>query len=319
MKLWARNLNLKLIALALALVTWFAVRGRTIKESDWLECPVELSLPDNVVVQEGHARSVQIRMRGPIEKITDFHPRDWPLRIDAQPDINDALAGGATSATVRLQVARNDFRFPRRLSLIGYNPKTIQLRVQRLQRTVLPVEVTTFGDPAEGYEIVRDATRAMPSTVTLNLGAKEAAGIRAVMTTPVNVAGCTSTVHDKAYLLDPRSDRGERLGQSVEVVVAIAPDLRVKELTPVPIMLLKRPNDRSRVEIDPETITITVRGRKDLLASLGPEAATAYVAVGEEMTADFTYTLLPVVTIKSREVEVIVVPEVKVTIVSGNE
>ena len=43
------------------------------------------------------------------------------------------------------------------------------------------------------------------------------------------------------------------------------------------------------------------------------------MAIGKEMTPDFTYTLLPVVTIRSQGVEVIRVPEVKVTISSGSE
>jgi hypothetical protein len=97
--------------------------------------------------------------------------------------------------------------------------------------------------------------------------------------------------------------------------VTIAPQLREMVLQPVPIMVLKQPNDRSRVELDPGTIAVTVRGRADLLTGLGPEAATAYVSIGKEMTPG-TYTLLPVVTIRPGGVEIDPksVPEVRVTI-----
>ena len=319
MKLRVHNAGLKLIALVLALFTWFALRGNMIRQSDYLACPVTVVVPDTVTVQNLDSLSVEIKVQGPVEKVADFEPDEGTLRLDARAEAEQALAGGASSATIRLPITSSDFQLPRRLGLAKVRPEHIQLRVERLERTVLPVEVVAFGEPADGYRIVEDATRAMPSTVTLDLGAEAAAKIHSVKTTPVNVAGCTGTVRDKAYLLDPRSASDKRLGPSVEVVVTIAPDLQTKELAPVPIMLLKQPNDRSRVEVDPGTIAITVRGRADLLASLGPEAATAYVAIGKEMTPDFTYTLLPVVTIRSQGVEVIRVPEVKVTISSGSE
>jgi hypothetical protein len=300
-------------------VTWFALRSNMIRQSDYLDCPVTVVVPDTVTVRNADTLSVQIKVQGPVEKVADFEPDKTTLRLDARAEAEQALAGGAPSATIRLSITAGDFRLPRRLGLAKVRPEHVQLRVERLRRTVLPVEVATLGEPADGYRVVKEATRAMPSTVTLDLGAEAAAEIHAVKTTPVNVAGCTGTVRDKAYLLDPRSTSDKRLGPIVEVTVTIVPDLQSKELAPVPIMLLKRPNDRSRVEVDPGTITITVRGRADLLASLGPEAATAYVAIGKEMTPDFTYTLLPVVTIKSPGVEVIRVPEVKVTISSGSQ
>jgi hypothetical protein len=319
MKLRVPNVGLKAVALALALLTWFALRSKIIEQSEYLECPVTVTVPDTVVVQNADSLSVGIKVQGPVEAVADFEPDEQTLRLDARAEVRQALAGGVASATIRLPITSSDFRLPRRLGLVKVRPEYIQLRVERLKRTVLPVDVATLGEPADGYRIVEEATRAMPSTVALDLGAEEAAEIGAVKTTPVNVAGCTGTVRDKAYLIDPRSTSGKRLGPSVDVIVTIAPDLRDKELAPVPIMLLKRPNDRSRVEVDPGTIAITVRGRADLLASLGPEAATAHVAIGEEMTPDFTYTLLPVVTIKVQGIEVVGVPEVKVTISSGSD
>jgi len=317
MKLRIPNLNLKLIALALALATWFAVRGRTIKDSEWLECPVILSLPDKVVVQEPSVTCVRIRLRGPVEKLADFRPDDWPLGIDATPQIEDAFAGGETAATISLDINRDDFRLPRRLELFDFEPDRILLKVERRMRTVLPVKVTTFGQVADGHEVVE--TRAMPSTVTLDLGAEEATEIQTVETTPVNVTGSATTVHDAAYLIDPRSGSGGRLDRRVEVTVTIAPKLIERQLKPVPIMLLRQPNDHSTVEVYPETIEISVRGRADLLAGLGPEAAAAYVSIGKEITPGFTYTLLPVVMLKTRGIEVISVPEVKITITTNNE
>jgi len=314
MKLPGRNLNIKLIALTLALATWFAVRSRTIEESDWLVCPVTVALPDNVIAQEQGELSVQIKVQGPVEKIADFRAEQWPLSIDARADVQEALGGDTATATLRLRITKNDFQLPGRIALKEFKPDSVQLKVGRRQRKVLPIEVTTFGRVADGYQVVEK--RAMRSTFPLDLGAEEAARISVLETTPVDITGRTQSVRETAVLLDPRdATRSQELAESVEVVVTIAPMLHEIVLEPVPIMLLKRPNDRSRVEVDPGTIAITVRGRADLLAGLGPEAATAYVSIGKAMTPG-TYTLLPVVTIGTRGVEVDPksVPEVTVTI-----
>lgn len=316
MKPRIHNLSIKLIALVLAVATWFLLHGRTITESGWLECPVELTLPDNVIVEQQDALSIEIRVQGPVDKISDLRPT---VAIDARDEIEQALAGGVSSATLLLPLARDDFRLPRRVALLEREPDSIQLHVQRLQRTVLPVEVATFGRPADGYEIVQK--RATPSTVTLELGAESATGITAIQTTPVDVTGLTAPVHDTVFLLDPQPDSDDPLEHSVEVDVVIAPRLEERQLEPVPIMVLKPPNDRSRIEIDPGAIAIKVRGPAKLLADLGPNAAAAYVVIDEGITPGFTFTLVPIVIIKTPGVELDTasVPEVKLTVAADNE
>ncbi len=315
MKPRIHNLNIKLIALALAVATWFLLHGRTITESDWIECPVELALPDNVIVEDQDSLSVEIRVQGPVDKISDLRPT---VAIDARDEIEQALAGGAPAATLLLPLTRGEFRLPRRVALLR-RPDSIQLRVQRLQRTVLPVEVATFGRPADGYEIVR--TRATPSTVTLELGAETAAAITAIHTTPVNVTGLTAPVHDTVFLLDPQPGSDLPLEHSVKVHIVIAPRLEERLLEPVPVMVLKPPNDRSRIEINPGAIAIKVRGPAKLLADLGPKAAAAYVVIDEGITPGFTFTLVPIVIIKTPGVELDTtsVPEVKLTVAADNE
>jgi YbbR domain-containing protein len=310
MKMPLRNAKLKLVALALALITWFAVRGQTIEQSDWLECPVSLVLPADVIVQDEKALSLEIRVQGPLDTLADFRPTSMTLRVDARETVEDALASQA-SATVSVEIARRHFRLPRALDLAEYDPKTISFQVERIEETVLPVEVTSFGTPADGYRIV--AARALPSTVTLALGAEEAKQITAVPTTPVDVTGCTSTVEDKAHLIDPRGEGSARLGETVDVIVTIEPVLAQKPLSAVPIMVLQRPAARRKVAVDPEAVTVTVSGRADLIASLGPEAVAAYLVIDEALDPG-VYTLPLVVVSKKPGIEVVRAPTVQVTI-----
>jgi len=187
----------------------------------------------------------------------------------------------------------------------------ISFQVERLEETVLPIEVTPFGTPADGYRIV--AARAMPSTVTLALGAEEAKRITAVATSPVDVTGRTSTIEDKAYVIDPRGEGTARLDETVDVIVTIEPVVEQKPLSPVPIMVLQRPGARRRVNVDPDAVTVEVTGRADLIASLGPEAVAAYLVIDEALDPG-VYTLPLVVVSKKPGIEIVKAPTVQVTI-----
>ncbi len=310
MKVRLRNMRIKLVALALALVTWFAVRGQTVEHSDWLECPVSLMLPADVIVQDEKALSVEIRVQGPIDKLADFRTTPTTLLIDARDTVEDALAGRA-SATVSVEIAHRHFRLPRGLDLTAVEPKQLKFQVERLQNTLLDVKVTLVGTPADGYRIV--AARAMPSSVTLALGAEEAKRITAVLTSPVNVTGRASTVEDKAYVIDPRGEGTARLGEAVDVIVTIEPVVEQKPLSPVPIMVLQRPGARRRVVVDPGAVTVEVAGRADLIASLGPEAVAAYLIINEALDPG-VYTLPLVVISKKPGIEIVKAPTVQVTI-----
>jgi hypothetical protein len=313
MKLRAANVHLKLLALVLAAVTWFALRGRTIKQSDYMQCAVALEHPADVKVRDKDKLVVEIRVRGPADRLDRFRPDDQTLRLDARKTIAQALAEGKSAAMVSVEVARTDFDLPARFELSQYTPQRLQFWVERLENKELPIEVdtATLGAPADGYRIV--GVRAEPPTVPITLGADEATRITAVRTAPVDVRGCTETVHSTASLLDPR-EPSRRLGPLVEVTVAIAPDLDEKSLSPVPITVLRRPNDKRTVAIEPQTTSVTVRARRDVLVGVGPEDVQAYFVLDEKLEQNVPYELPLKIVITKPGVELVKAGTVRVTI-----
>jgi hypothetical protein len=314
------NVHLKIVALALALLTWFAVRGRTIVQSSDLRCPVSVTCPEDVKIEGVASLTIDMRVQGPAEKVVRFRPDKETLGIDARAEIAQALAGGQASATVFVPIERRDFRLPRRIELVEW-PHSIRLYVQRLERDVpLPVKVTWAGNPPPGYRVVEDRIEAKPTMVRLDLGAEEAARIKAVETTPVNVEGRTDAVHDLVWLVDPRSESRTRLDTAddapgqVEVVVPIEPIIDDKDLSPVPVLVLRQPGETRRITVEPTSVTVTVSGRADLLASLGPEAVTAYLELKDKLDPGAPYTLPVTVVARQAGITVVKAPVVKVTV-----
>lgn len=314
------NLNLKVVALALALLTWFALRGRTIVPSGDLKCPVSVIAPEDVVVHGETPLTIDIRVQGPADKIVRFKPDAETLEIDARAEIAQALAGGQTSATVFLPILRREFRLPRRVEIVDC-PDSILLHVERLRRKVpLSVKVTWAGSPQPGYRVVEERIEAKPTTVRLDLGAEEAGRIKAVETTPVNVEGRAESVHDTVWLVDPRSEGRARLDKTadgtgeVEVAVPIEPVIDEKDLSPVPVLVLRPSGETRRITVDPESVTVTVSGRTDVLASLGPEAVVAYLELKDKLDPGAPYTLPVTVVAKQAGVTIVKTPVVKVTV-----
>lgn len=313
MKLRVANAHLKLLALVLAAVTWFALRGRTIKQSEYMLCPVTLELPAHVKVRDRHTLNVEIRVRGPIDRLERFRPDEQTLRLDAVETVEQGLAGDTPSTMVSVEIARNDFHLPSRLELADYAPQRIRFWVERLENNELPIEVdaTTLGAPADGYCIV--SARVDPATVPITLGADEATGITAVRTTPVDVRGCTESVQATAALVDPR-DPSRRLPGMVEVTVQIAPDVAETSLASVPITVLRRPNDRRAVTLEPQTTSVTVRARRDVLVGIRPEDVQAYFVLDENLESNVPYELPLKIVIAKPGVELVKAATIRVTI-----
>ena len=314
------NLNLKVVALALALLTWFAVRGRTIVQSGDLKCPVLLIVPEDVIVEGGGSLTVDIRVQGPADKVVRFKPDNETLELDARDEIARQLEGGRTSATVFLPVTRRHFRLPRRLEVVDW-PHSVRLHVERLERNVpMPVQVTWTGAPKPGYRVVQEQIEAAPTMVPIDLGAEEADRIKAIETTPVNVEGRTGTVRDEVWLIDPRSETRQPLKASVDgagrvkVVVPIERIMDEKVLAPVEVLVLRQPGETRRITVDPASVSVTVSGPAETLASLGPEAVVAYLDIKEKLDPGSPYTLPVTVVAKQAGVTVVGKPVVKVTV-----
>lgn len=134
------NWQYALIAMALAVFSWYQVSGRERVET-WVELPLEVtSPPRGLVIQQGLVNRVQVRVRGPRGLIRRLNDRDVAYTLP--------LAG--------LRIGRNVIELDpaavpvsRALQVVEVNPQRLMLTVDKLASKTVPVRPawTTVKDP----------------------------------------------------------------------------------------------------------------------------------------------------------------------------
>ncbi len=146
-KMFLEDWGLKLLALVITLALWLAVTGQN--------KPVTLRVPGvqlNFLRHEGLEISnelpstIEVVLTGSPVKLDQIRPRD----LVATVDISDQKPG---ERIVRLSRDRVQMELPEGVTLQGFHPATIPIRLEPRVETQLQVEVKFEGTLPEGYEV----------------------------------------------------------------------------------------------------------------------------------------------------------------------
>lgn len=179
-----RNWQLKVLAVAFATVLWLFVVGEREAEIGVI-VPIELrNIPPGTVVAADVEREVQVRLTGPQTLLASLSPDQVRVSVDVSRATPDQPAHvRLTPATVSL---------PRGLDVVRVSPPEVIVRLERVARRRVPVQLVLVGKPSEGFEV--GGWRAEPGEVEVVGGAHAVSRIRAVETVDVDIAGATRDV-----------------------------------------------------------------------------------------------------------------------------
>lgn len=216
MKLFlATNMRLKLLAVAFAIALWFFVAGQSKTEVGFLVHLGFKGMPADMVMTGVPPDDIEVRVAGPRFFISNLSP----AQITAELDLSGAKEG---LNTYRLQP--KDIITPMGVEVLRLRPGSVDVKLERLVKTELPVKVRLSGQPAEGYRVAD--VLVFPKTVTLTATQRELGEARAVYTRPVDISGMDSPASVNAQLdtgnLDFRSISAER----VEVKLIVKKETR---------------------------------------------------------------------------------------------
>ncbi len=263
-----RDLPFKLVSVALALLLWMSVAGEPVVERG-LDVPLQFeNVPVGLEIVGTPPESLRIRVRGPSSTVSRLEVGSVAAVLDLfdeQPGrkLFDMFAG-------RVDV-------PSGLEVTSVVPATVVLTLERLgvARTV-PVVADIDGALAPGRAVGRVTTD--PAAVEIIGPETRLAELEMAMTEAISVEGATSTiVRDVTVGV---ADATVRLVQpvSARVVIEIVRAQADRNLHDVPVVL--DGVDRSRrASIQPEEVTVGIRGESDLIYSLDPDAVRARVDV----------------------------------------
>jgi YbbR domain-containing protein len=243
-----RHLGLKLLSLALGVLTWLLVSGEQVVERT-MRIPLEFTnLPARLELAAAPPPLVDVRVRGSSGALS-------------------RVAFGELAAVVDLRAARpgqrlfpltvGDVRAPFGIEVVQVSPSNVSVTFEPSATKVVPVVPEVAGNPLDGYLVGAIATD--PPTVAVVGPASAVMQLTQAITEAVSVAGASAAVVEEVNIgvADP-SVRLQAPG-SARVRVAIVPQPIEWAVSAIPV----RPANGASVQIAPPEVTVYVRGPRE--------------------------------------------------------
>jgi YbbR domain-containing protein len=188
------NLWLKLVALALASLLWWAVAHDPTVEAV-ITAPLEFHhAPENLEMSVEGATQVEIRVRGPERTVRRLSPAD----VQAIVDLTGARAGERTFDLTAKQV-----HVPQTVEVVQIEPSQVHLTFDRSATRTVEIRPRVIGSLVTGYHIAN--VSADPGTIKIVGPEHRVDEAGAAITDPVDATGVvgTATFTTHAYVTDP--------------------------------------------------------------------------------------------------------------------
>jgi YbbR domain-containing protein len=256
LRLAMQNWQLKLLAVALAVLLWIVVSAEQVTTS-WISVPlvVQETDPSYRVVPGSAPKEVRVRFVGPGREFIDLAVRHPSLVLRLGEVASPGQAFALTPAMVRLpdglEVAANDV-----------DPGAVHLRFRRMAARDLPVRVHMLDDPA-GEWAFAEPLHTTPTHVRVTGPAERLAGMTEVTTTAVAVPRIESTFQELVNL-DLAPLRGLAVSTRAVRISGRAQRVLARGIPNVPVSV------GAGVAIRPEAVDVAVRGSREAVAALRP-------------------------------------------------
>lgn len=268
-RLRVRDIGLKLLALGLALFMWFRVAGEPVIERG-IEAPLGFqNVPDVLSLAGELPDSVHVRVRGASSIVNGLAPGDVVAVVD--------LAAERPGRRRMFDMFAGRIRAPFGVEVIQVVPATITASLERAgtPRAVAVVPAIE-GRPADGFAVGRIAT--VPASVEVVGPESRLAELTEALTEPVSIDGASGRVQTLVTIgvPDPMLRLQTPSAAEVTVEIVLAPVERTLHEVPV----RGRAGGPARpASLEPDAITVGVRGPRDLVRALEAGAVEAFIDV----------------------------------------
>jgi YbbR domain-containing protein len=213
--LFLRNPGTKLLALAIACVTWYLLTGEQRERVSERSYRIPLSIvniPAGAIIVSPVPDGVDVRLRGSFTALRQLEPS----KLEAVVDLL-----GASQGEKRYPLEPEDINVPRGVEVIAIAPPEVRLSLDAVADKVLPIVPEVTGTPANGSQI--EEIVAEPRNGRVQGPARTLARLTSLRTEPIPVDGHESTFSASATVAAQPAGVRVREGQLVTVRVRIRP------------------------------------------------------------------------------------------------
>lgn len=269
--LWRNNRTAKMMALVLAVVSWYGIRLAINFVKVVEDVPLTIRLDEGWAILDRSAQTVDVTFRGSQEDVRNLNASQVKVVIDLKGEVREG------TRAIRLK--------PKFVSgsgaarAISIRPEEIVLSLDRQSEKKVPVKADLQGSTPDGFEV--ETVSCSPATVKLMGPQKRLAEVDSVRTVPVDIEGRTRSFKRlKVAILPPGENWVAKLDpETVAVEVSITERASTRTFTDIPVSVMTDPIMNQRVVISSNRVSVTVRGRADLLRAIKPREIQAFVDV----------------------------------------
>lgn len=210
-----RNLGPKLLALAIALLAWFALSGQRRERISERSYRIPLSLvnvPPQTMVASPLPGGVEVRVRGPFTALRQLQPE----RLEAVIDLLNGRPGERVH-----RFAPEDINVPPEVEVLAISPGEVRVVLDRIGERLLPIVPALTGDTSPGAQVIDVIVD--PRIARVVGPATSVEKMTGVSTEPISLANRSSTFSATTTALPNVPGVRVREGQVVHVTVRMGP------------------------------------------------------------------------------------------------
>lgn len=263
------NGGLKLLALFLAVVSWYAIREFTSFTSLVREVHVVVLLDEGWAVLDRSVDDVDILCRGSQSDIS-YLTRDQ-LRVEVD------LRGRSVPGTQEIRLNPQSVKVPGGARAVSIDPPEITLTLDREGERAVKVRADIIGNPPEGYELA-DVT-CTPNEVRLQGPQGRLAGVTEVKTAQIDLEGRLKSFSLTRVIQPPSELWSARVEPDrARIDVRIVERSSALDLADIPVLLLVPPDTPPiRLTQANAKVKLSLRGRAEAMKTIAATNLTAFV------------------------------------------
>ncbi len=243
-----RHVGLKLLAVIIAVLLWFAVAGEQVVERR-IRAPLELqNIPDGLELVGDTPSAVDVRVRGASSTLGRLAPGDVVTVLD--------LATAKPGRKI-FPLSSDQVRAPFGVEVTHVSPATTTLVFEQSVSRMIPVAPSVDGDPAPGYVVERVVVD--PPEIEVTGPQSALRGPLQAMTEPVSIQGVTDTVRETVTIGLPNNALRIQQPRPARITVEIAPVPAERKFERVPVRA-RNLGPKLSFQAAPAEVAITVRG-----------------------------------------------------------
>lgn len=194
MKTWIRqNWKLKLIALALALLSWISINGFINDQRVITDVPVEIRVRADRVIETADVSTVNVTLRGTRDDVRRLSRLDVSAVVDLTDD--DRIG------ELRLPLTTRAIRFPSHVQLADVSPQLVNVRMDELSQREVRVKDTITGEPMQGFRV--DRAFVSPPRIRVRGPKTYVDGLTVINTQSLDVTGRRSSYRERVEIETP--------------------------------------------------------------------------------------------------------------------